>query len=49
MLFEFEERGSDSALVERIWRTRNERAGEFVSLAASHRELVGAGQEGEES
>lgn len=40
VLFAFEERGSDSPLVERIWRTRCERPGEFVSLAASHRELV---------
>ena len=46
MLFEFEERGSDSPLVERIWRTRNERAGEFTSLAASHRELVVARYQG---
>jgi len=49
VLFAFEERGADSPLVERIWRTRNERAGEYVSLAASHRELVVTRQEGEES
>lgn len=47
MLFEFEERGSDSPLVERIWRTRCERPGEFVSLAASHRELVVTRHEGQ--
>src|SRR5690349_9883614 len=46
MLFAFEERGSDSALVERIWRTRCERPGEFTSLAASHRELVVTRHEG---
>jgi Helix-turn-helix domain len=40
VLFPFEERGADSPLVERIWRTRCERPGEFTSLAASHRELV---------
>ena len=40
MIFEFEERASDSPLVKRIWRTRNERPGIFTSLAASHRELV---------
>ena len=40
MLFEFEERPSDSPLVERIWRTRSERPGTFTSLAASQRELV---------
>lgn len=40
MRFQFEERWSDAPLVERVWRTRSERPGEFVSLAASHRELV---------
>jgi AraC-like DNA-binding protein len=40
MLFEFEERPSDSPLVERIWRTRSERPGTFTALAASQRELV---------
>ncbi len=38
--FQFEQRLSDSPLVERVWRTRSERPGEFMSLAASQRELV---------
>jgi hypothetical protein len=40
MLFEFEERPSDSPLVERVWRMQDERAGAFVSLAASNWEMV---------
>jgi AraC-like DNA-binding protein len=40
MLFSFEERPSDSSFVERIWRTQNERAGAFTSLATSHWEMV---------
>src|SRR5436189_4192450 len=40
MIFSFEERPSDSSLVERIWRTQNERAGTFTSLASSHWEMV---------
>jgi hypothetical protein len=46
VLFPFEERAADSPLVERIWRTRCERPGEFISLAASHRELVVMRHEG---
>ena len=40
MIFNFEERPSDSPFVERIWRTQSERAGAFSSLAASHWEIV---------
>ena len=40
MIFNFEDRLSDSSFVERIWRTQNERAGAFTSLAASHWEMV---------
>jgi AraC-like DNA-binding protein len=40
MLFSFEERSSDSPFVETIWRTQSERAGNFVSLAVSHWEIV---------
>jgi AraC-like DNA-binding protein len=40
MLFTFEERPSDSPVVERIWRARSEHAGSFISLAMSHWEMV---------
>jgi len=40
MIFSFDERPSDSPFVERIWRTRSERAGSFISLAMSHWEMV---------
>jgi hypothetical protein len=40
MIFSFDERLSDSPFVERIWRTRSERAGSFISLAMSHWEMV---------
>jgi hypothetical protein len=40
MIFTFEERPSDSSFVERIWRARSERAGSFISVAASHWEMV---------
>jgi hypothetical protein len=40
MLFNFEERFSDSPLVERIWRSQTERTGPFLSIAASHWEMV---------
>ena len=40
MTFLFEERRSDSAFVETIWRAQSERAGSFISLAASHWEMV---------
>ena len=36
MLLNFEERLSESPLVERIWRTQTEQAGAFTSVALSH-------------
>jgi helix-turn-helix protein len=40
MPFTFEERPSDSSLVQAIWRTQSERAGSFISVAAIHWEMV---------
>jgi AraC-like DNA-binding protein len=40
MLLHFEDRLSDSPFVERIWRSRSERAGMFRSIAMSHWEIV---------
>ena len=40
MFIIFEDRPSDSPLVERIWRCHSERAGTFHSMAASHWEMV---------
>lgn len=40
MTFIFEERASDSSFVQTIWRAQSERAGSFISLAASHWEMV---------
>lgn len=40
MIFNFDERESDSSLVERIWRTHSERSGSFISTAAYHWEMV---------
>lgn len=36
----FDDRPSDSPYVERVWQCRSERAGTFLSVAASHCELV---------
>ena len=36
MLLTFNERPSDSPVVERIWRSRSDSAGAFLSVAASH-------------
>src|SRR6266481_3384801 len=36
----FEDRLSDSPLVERVWRCHSERAGKILSVAASHFEMV---------
>ena len=49
MIFNFEERLSDSPFVERIWRSqseRAERAGTFISIAVSHWEMVVTSQKG---
>lgn len=40
MLFNFEERLSDSPFVERIWRSQTERTGPFLSIATGHWEMV---------
>lgn len=40
MTFLFENRASDSSFVETIWHAQSERAGSFISLAASHWEMV---------
>jgi hypothetical protein len=40
MIFSFEERLSDSPFVERIWRARSKRTGDFLSVAASQWEMV---------
>ncbi len=40
MFIIFEDRPSDSPVVERIWRCHSERAGTFHSMAASHWEMV---------
>jgi len=39
-LFRIEDRLSDSPLVERVWRAHSARAGMFLSVAASHFEMV---------
>jgi AraC-like DNA-binding protein len=40
MFLAFEDRPSDSPYVERVWRCRSARAGTFLSVAATHCELV---------
>jgi AraC-like DNA-binding protein len=40
MFLIFDDRPSDSPFVERIWRCHSERAGSFLSIAASHWEMV---------
>jgi hypothetical protein len=40
MFLFFDDRPSDSPLVERVWRCRSGRAGLFTSVAASHWEMV---------
>jgi hypothetical protein len=39
-LIVFQDRESDSPLVERVWRCRSERGGKFISIAASTFEMV---------
>jgi AraC-like DNA-binding protein len=46
MIFTFQERPSDSPFVERIWRAHSECAGSFISVAASHWEMVVTRQNG---
>jgi AraC-like DNA-binding protein len=40
MFLIFDDRPSDSPFVERVWRCHSERAGTFLSVAASHFEMV---------
>jgi AraC-like DNA-binding protein len=40
MIFAFDERPSDAPLVQKVWRTRSEQAGSFMSRAVSHWEMV---------
>jgi hypothetical protein len=47
MLFNFEERLSDSPFVEKIWRAQSERTGDFLSVAASQWEMVVSKYQGE--
>jgi hypothetical protein len=47
MIFNFEERLSDSPFVDRIWRTQSERTGDFLSVAASQWEMVVSKYQGE--
>ena len=47
MIFTFDERPSDSPFVEKIWRARSERTGDFLSVAASQWEMVVSEYHGE--
>lgn len=47
MLFDFQERLSDSPFVERIWCAQSERTGDFLSIAASQWEMVVSTYQGE--
>jgi hypothetical protein len=47
MIFSFEDRPSGSPFVERIWRAHSERDGSFLSVAASHWEMVVTRQHGQ--
>jgi hypothetical protein len=47
MLFNFDERPSNSPFVERIWWAECERTGEFLSIAASQWEIVVSKYQGE--
>jgi hypothetical protein len=40
MFMTFEDRSSDSPLIERVWRCRGNGGGSFLSVAAAHPELV---------
>ncbi len=40
MIFHFEEKPSDTSLVEVIWRNHSERGGQFTSVALSHWQMV---------
>jgi hypothetical protein len=40
MTFIYEDRSSESSFVQTIWRAQSERAGSFISIAATHWEMV---------
>jgi len=40
MFLNFEDRRSDSPFIERVWRSRSERGGSFVSIAAANFEMA---------
>jgi hypothetical protein len=40
MFLVFDDRPSDSPLIERVWRSQSQRAGTFLSVASSHIEMV---------
>ena len=40
MFLNFDDRPSDSPFVEKVWRSHSERAGRFLSVAASHFEIA---------
>jgi hypothetical protein len=40
MFLSFDHRPSDSPFIDRVWRCRSTRPGTFLSVAATHRELV---------
>jgi hypothetical protein len=46
MIFNFEERPSDSPHVEVVWRNRSESGGQFISMASSHWQMVITKHEG---
>ena len=49
MFLSFEDRPSDSPVVEKIWRSHSERAGTFHSIAACHWEMVVTRHDGKTS
>jgi hypothetical protein len=49
MFIVFEDRPSDSPFVERVWRSRSERADTFCSVATPHWEMVVSKHQGETS
>jgi AraC-like DNA-binding protein len=48
-MFQIDDRSSESRFVERIWHANSERAGMFLSVAASHCEMVVTRHQGQSS
>ena len=46
MLLEFDDRPSESAFIEKVWRARSDRGGSFLSIAASNFEMAVTRHEG---